>query len=300
VKIKDRYNIIPLFLAAALHALVLSAVLLVYDFSRPAHPAIPLAISATLVTEPELSQGRVEATPPVVVPEPEPEPVEEEPPVVEPPPLVEPEPAVPDPEIEKRRAAEEQKRLEDLRTEQERIRREKADEEKRKADAEAERKKREEAEQKKRDEAERERREQEAERKRQEDLERQQLENERLRKEAEQQAAKQRHSAEIAAEEERLAAMNAGLQERYILAIRNHIYRNWAPPASARFGSECEVIVRQVPGGEVVGVTILKCDGDDALKRSVEAAVFRASPLPLPPDPSVFDRNLRLILKTEQ
>jgi len=50
----------------------------------------------------------------------------------------------------------------------------------------------------------------------------------------------------------------------------------------------------------VTGVTILSCTGDEALRRSVEAAVFRASPLPQPPDPSVFDRNLRLILKTEE
>jgi colicin import membrane protein len=284
VQIRDTHNIIPVFLAAVLHLLAFASVLFVYDFSRPVHPVIPLAISATLVTEAELSQA----------------PVVEEPPVVEPEPVPEPE-IVPDPAEEKRREAEEQKRLEDLRIEQERIRREKTEEEKRKQQAEAERKQREDAERKKRDEAERERREQEAERKRQEDIERQRLENERLRKEAEDAAAAKHRSAEIAAEEERLAAMNAGLQERYILAIRNHIYRNWAPPASARFGSECEVIVRQVPGGEVVGVSILKCDPDDeALRRSVEAAVIKASPLPSPPDPSVFDRNLRLILKTEQ
>lgn len=279
--IRDSYNIIPVFLAAVLHALVMAGMVFVYDFSRPTRPVIPLAISATLVTEAELSQAPVVEPPPVILPEPVPE-------------------VLPDPQEDLRREAEEKKRLEDLRVEQERIRREKVEEEKRKQQAEVERKKREDAERKKREEAERERREKEAERKRLEDIERQRQENERLRKEAEKAAAQQRRNAEIKAEEERLAAMNAGLQERYVLSIRNHIYRNWAPPASARFGSECEVIVRQVPGGEVVGVTILKCDGDDALRRSVEAAVFRASPLPLPPDPSVFDRNLRLILKTEQ
>ena len=274
--LRDTYNIIPTFLAAVLHLAVLAATVFVVDFTRPAHPIIPLAISATLVTEEQLAQAP-EITPPKVVdPEPEPEPLK----------------PLPDPEEEVRRAAEEQKRLEDLRVEQERIRQEKAAEEKRKEQAEAERKKREEAE--------RERREKEAERKRQEDIERQQKENELLRKEAELAALQDRRNAEIKAEEERLAAMNAGLQERYILSIRNQIYRNWSPPASARFGSECEVIVRQVPGGEVVGLTILKCDGDEALRRSVESAVYKASPLPLPPDQSVFDRNLRLILKTEQ
>ncbi|MGH8223192.1 MAG: TonB C-terminal domain-containing protein [Woeseiaceae bacterium] len=263
-------------LAALLHVLLLGATVFVYDFSRPRHPVVPLAISATLVTEEQLSQApRAEETPPPVEPEPEPE-------VVPP----------PDPEIERRRQAEEQKRVDDLRAEQERIRREK--------EAEAERQRKAEEERRKREEAEQERRLAEAERKRQEDLERQRLENERLRKEAEEAERQRRLQAEIDAEEQRLAAVNASLEDRYVEAIRIHIQRNWAPPASARFGSQCEVIVRQVPGGEVVGVSILSCDGDEALRRSVEAAVFRASPLPDAPDPSVFDRNLRLILKTEQ
>lgn len=271
--IRDTYNIIPVFLAATLHVLLLAGMVFVYDFSRPAHPVIPLALSATLVTESELAQAPVIAIPPVVEPEPEPEPL-------------------PDPDEAQRRAAEERKRLEDMRVEQERIRLAKVEEEKRKQQADAERKQR--------DEAERERREKEAERKRLEDIERQRQENERLRKEAELAAQQQRRDAEIDAEVKQLAAMNAGLQEQYVLSIHNHIYRNWSPPASARFGSECAVSVQQVPGGEVVGVTILSCDGDDALRRSVEAAVRRSSPLPPPPDPSVFERNLRLILKTRQ
>jgi colicin import membrane protein len=193
---------------------------------------------------------------------------------------------------EQRREAEEQKRLEDLRIEQERIRREKAEDEKRKQQAEAERRKREEAE--------RERREKEAERKRQEDVERQRLENERLRKEAEAALMQQRRNAELQAEQDRLDAMNAGMQERYILAIHNHIYKFWSPPPSAKTGIECDVSVRQAPGGAVTGFTVNSCTGDAAVRRSVEAAIQAASPLPLPPDPSVFERNLRLILKTEQ
>jgi colicin import membrane protein len=35
-------------------------------------------------------------------------------------------------------------------------------------------------------------------------------------------------------------------------------------------------------------------NGDEAVRRSIEAAVYKASPLPAPADPSVFDRNLRL------
>jgi colicin import membrane protein len=35
-----------------------------------------------------------------------------------------------------------------------------------------------------------------------------------------------------------------------------------------------------------------RCNGDEAVKQSLEAAVLRASPLPNPPDPALFERNL--------
>ena len=48
----------------------------------------------------------------------------------------------------------------------------------------------------------------------------------------------------------------------------------------------------QVPGGEVVGVQVGACNGDDVVKQSIEVAVYRASPLPLPSDPALFERSL--------
>ncbi len=71
-------------------------------------------------------------------------------------------------------------------------------------------------------------------------------------------------------------------------------------PPGAVAGVECVVNVRQLPGGEVVGASIGQCNGDDAVKRSIEAAVFKASPLPEPEDPTLFDRNLRITFKPEQ
>jgi colicin import membrane protein len=86
----------------------------------------------------------------------------------------------------------------------------------------------------------------------------------------------------------------------YVYAIQQKIERNWIRPASAMPGLECVVLVRQVPGGEVVGASIERCNGDAAVQRSIEAAVFKASPLPEPDNPSLFDRNLRIIFKPEQ
>jgi colicin import membrane protein len=42
----------------------------------------------------------------------------------------------------------------------------------------------------------------------------------------------------------------------------------------------------------VTGVSIGECNGDQAVRDSIEAAVYRASPLPPPPDPALFDRHL--------
>ena len=160
------------------------------------------------------------------------------------------------------------------------------------AEEEAERKRRAEADAERKRKADEARKEQErlaAERRRQDEIERQRLENERLRAEAE--AA--RH-AEIAAESNRLDAMVATAEAAYIFAIQQKIVRNWVRPPTATAGLECIVNVAQLPGGEVVSVSIGTCNGDSTVRRSIEAAVYKASPLPAPSDPSVFDRNLRL------
>ena len=76
--------------------------------------------------------------------------------------------------------------------------------------------------------------------------------------------------------------------------IQARIQRNWIRPAGAQHGVNCEVRVTQVPGGEVTGVQITRCNGDAALRESIEAAVYRASPLPVPTNADLFDRNLVL------
>ncbi len=121
------------------------------------------------------------------------------------------------------------------------------------------------------------------------EIERQRLENERLRREAD--AARQ---AELDAEPNRLKAMPANAEAAYIFAIQQKIVRNWVRPPTASADIECIVNVRQLPGGEVVSVNIGECNADSTVKRSIEAAVHKASPLPAPKDPSAFDRNLRL------
>ena len=102
------------------------------------------------------------------------------------------------------------------------------------------------------------------------------------------------------AEERLMAAEQAGLLAQYIGAIRQKVERNWVRPASADTSLECIVHVTQIPGGEVVGVRLGECNGDAVVVRSIEAAVYRSSPLPFPPNRELFERNLRFTFKPEQ
>jgi colicin import membrane protein len=105
---------------------------------------------------------------------------------------------------------------------------------------------------------------------------------------------------QMAEEEELQSAAAAGLLDQYAEVIRQKVERNWIRPASARQGLHCVVLVKQIPGGEVVDVRVVECNGDAAVVRSIEAAVFRSSPLPPPPNPSLFDRSLRFEFKPEE
>ena len=198
--------------------------------------------------------------------------------IVIPPKVEEVVPPEPDTSEQDRLRVEEQKRREDARVEQDRLNRIKRREEERK----------------KAEEEEIERKRIEAERAREAEIDRQRLENERLRAEA--LAARE---AEIDAEMNRLDAMAANAETAYMFAIQQRISRNWVRPPTATAGIECVVNIRQLPGGEVVSVSIGTCNGDSVVRRSIEAAVHRASPLPAPADPSVFDRDIRLTFRPE-
>ena len=266
--IRDKYNIIPVFLAGIFHVLMFGGLVVAIDFTRPAYPAVPLAITATLITEADLPKP-----PPVEEPEPEPEPE-------------------PDTSVEDRAREEERKRQADMREEQQRIRLEEEADRKRRLEEEVERKRRQEQEV--------ERRRAETERKRLEDIERQELENQRLRMEAEEAELLRQRQAELDAEDMRLAALSASDEDRWAFAIQQQITRNFIRPASAPEDLECVVNVRQLPGGQVVSVDIGRCNGDESVRRSIEAAIYKASPLPSPENPNVFDRDLQIIFNPEQ
>lgn len=260
-------NPVSLLLASLLHLAVFAGFLLGLNWPASRPPVTPLLIKASLTTIPDV----------VAVPA---EPVAE--------------PAPPsDSLVEERRRLEAEKREQDREREvrrleairrQEEAQRQKAEQEARRR-AEEQRRRQEEAERQRREAAELEERRRQAELERQLDIERQRAENERRRREQEADML----AAAIAAEEARTAARNSDDMTAYLFALQQKVVRNWSPPPSAARGLDCEVRVRQTPRGEVLDARVVRCNGDAAVKRSIEAAVRRASPLPVPRNALLFE-----------
>jgi colicin import membrane protein len=98
--------------------------------------------------------------------------------------------------------------------------------------------------------------------------------------------------AQMAAEEHLNAEQANGAMAQYQALIAARIERVWIKPPTAHAGIRCAVQITQVPGGEITGVHVGACNGDDAVRQSIEAAAYRASPLPPPSDPALFDRDV--------
>ena len=179
------------------------------------------------------------------------------------------------------------------------------------ADKEQEAKRRQEqidlTERERKEEAERTRRLSEMERMRQQQIADIRRQREQLRKEstlAEQklkQIANARNAADAAAQSDAAASPPPGnngvddnLKAQYYGAIADAIRRNWTRPDDIP-NAPCPIRIRQVPGGEVIDVEVLPaCPYDELGRRSVEAAVLKAQPLPYAGFESVFARELTI------
>jgi colicin import membrane protein len=65
-------------------------------------------------------------------------------------------------------------------------------------------------------------------------------------------------------------------------------------------GLDCQVELTQVPGGTVTSARVTQCNGDPAVRQSIENAVYRASPLPEPPDPALFESRIVIRFKPDE
>jgi colicin import membrane protein len=289
---------VSLTLSVLVHGTIVG--LLVWGFvfyKREKSPEPQLAIQATVVDSRTLPAETFKAVPaapapvPVTPPEPPPPEAKSEP-------KEEPPPPPPDDTVRKEQERKDQQRKEQERkAEEQRVAVERERAEKQRVEKEHERQ---EAERVAKEKTERDK----AEKERQEKV---RVEKEKADQLAQQRAAEeklkaQRESelrAQVAAEERVNAARNSGLMQQYLAQIRGKIERTWIRPPSARSGLACDVRITQTQGGEVVAVQVGTCNGDDAVRQSIEAAAYKASPLPAAPDPALFDRNLVVTFRPE-
>jgi len=274
-------------LSVLLHtAIVAAAVYGWFSWKHRPPPPTTLAIAATVVDERTLKNlPAAPATAPEpkpVEPAPEPEPEEQGPP--------KPDPA----EIERKK---EEERLAQEKLEQEKQEAEKKEQERLDAEKEEAQKKEAEKQAAARAAAEKAAAEKTAAEKKA--AEKKKADDAAAAKKAAEEKARQASEAELRrrleAEERGNALRNSDQANRWHASIVAKIERAWIKPGSARPGVTCIVSVQQIPGGEVTAVRVASCSIEDAaLRQSVENAVYSASPLPPPPDPALFERNLEL------
>lgn len=129
------------------------------------------------------------------------------------------------------------------------------------------------------------------------EVERARQEAERRRAEATRQA-QAAAAAKLAAEQQRALA---GETAQYVAEVKARVERAWTRPASARKGVRCALEVLQAPTGTVLQAQVAEpCNGDAAVRASIRDAVFRASPLPVPKNPDVFQRSLQLVFSPDE
>jgi colicin import membrane protein len=88
------------------------------------------------------------------------------------------------------------------------------------------------------------------------------------------------------------------LAARYAAAIQSAVTNNWNRPDSASAGLRCSLDIVQIPGGDVLSVTVVSpCNADPVTRNSIEQAVMKAAPLPYQGYEKVFQRSIRFNFK---
>jgi colicin import membrane protein len=109
--------------------------------------------------------------------------------------------------------------------------------------------------------------------------------------EANSEIRRQEEAAAKAAQAERATQLTAEHQD----IIRAQVAAAWRYPPNVTPEMEVEVRLTMVPTGEVISATVTKSSGHQALDRSVEQAIMKASPLSVPDDIRVFEKNFRTL-----
>lgn len=88
-----------------------------------------------------------------------------------------------------------------------------------------------------------------------------------------------------------------GRINKYVALIIQSMTQHWIIPPQSKQNLKGELMIRLAPGGLVLDVQITKTSGDTALDSSARAAVFKASPLPVPSDIKEFEPFKQFVIK---
>jgi colicin import membrane protein len=125
-----------------------------------------------------------------------------------------------------------------------------------------------------------------------------------VKKEREQEEKKQQQAAQANAK--RQAALQAATahqhwlqteEERYWGVIAQRVRQTWNRPPGLPEGLVCRVGLRLLLDGTVSEVKILESSGNIAFDRATEAAIRKASPLPVPTERELLDRFQNVAFK---
>jgi colicin import membrane protein len=254
-------------LAIGVHAAFFA--LIVFGVNWQSTPAPP--VEAELWDKlPPVKTAQAPKPEPKVEPEPpKPEPPKPEPPKPEPPPPkppeVKPEPPKPDPAIALKAEREKKEKAKRERIEHEKLEKKKEDEAKKKRE--------------------------------QEELAKKKREDD-IRKKAEEVARAEAEKTRIAA-----AAAKKKEVDEIVERIRNRIRARANVPDTVTGKPEVHVLIKILPGGEVLDITITKRSGNPSYDTAIERGIRSASPLPVPAVTSeLFPqfRELNLIIQHER
>ncbi|HBI22505.1 MAG TPA: cell envelope integrity protein TolA [Legionella sp.] len=110
---------------------------------------------------------------------------------------------------------------------------------------------------------------------------------------------KQQAAAQQAAVEGANAARIAGEVDKYKALIIGAISQQWILPQNADSSMSSQFRIRLAPNGSVLEVSLTRSSGDPILDRSAQSAIYKASPLPVPNDPTTFNlfRDISLTVR---
>lgn len=124
-----------------------------------------------------------------------------------------------------------------------------------------------------------------------------------LKQEEKEREAREKEQARLEKEKQEVAnrARVAGIVDKYKALILGAIGREWILPDQVDSQLSSRFNIRLAPGGAVLDVSLTRSSGDPILDRSAQAAIYKASPLPVPDDPTAFKlfREITLTVRPE-